>query len=181
MHFSPVFRSLFGCGNLISGVPLRRGNGHKGGEVKVQSPRLGGLWWSAWELEKRKLWLEYEWNHGRGGEERGKKRGEEKGGLWLNYSPHHGQQRRTFSTSAQAWSPLLLLTDGHRADTWEQVWDREAATWDTVHRAIVCWSRSVHPFRLMWEERSCWDEWKVKRNLEIHFFFKEEKRNPASA
>lgn len=86
----PLYRSLFRCGNLIFGVPLRRGNGHKGGEVKVQSPRLGGLWWSAWELEKGKLWLEYEWNHRRGGEERGKKRGEEKGRLWLNYSPHHG-------------------------------------------------------------------------------------------
>lgn len=36
-------RSLFRCGNLIFSVPLRRGNGHKGGEVKVQSPRLGGL------------------------------------------------------------------------------------------------------------------------------------------
>lgn len=71
----PLYCSLFRCGNLIFGVPLRRGNGHKGGEVKVQSPRLGGLWWSAWELEKGKLWLEYEWNHRRGGEER-ERRGE---------------------------------------------------------------------------------------------------------
>lgn len=102
---------LFFFCNLIFGMPLRRGNGHKGGEVKVQNPRLGGLWWSAWELEKGKLWLEYEWNRRRGGEERGKKRGEEKGGLWLNYSPHHGAQRRTFTRSAQAWTPLLTLSD----------------------------------------------------------------------
>lgn len=108
--FGGVLTSFFFC-NLIFGMPLRRGNGHKGGEVKVQNPRLGGLWWSAWELEKGKLWLEYEWNRRRGGEERGKKRGEEKGGLWLNYSPHHGAQRRTFTRSAQAWTPLLTLSD----------------------------------------------------------------------
>lgn len=134
----PLYRSLFCCGNLIFGVPLRRGNGHKGGEVKVQSPRLGGLWWSAWELEKGKLWLEYEWNHRRGGEERGKKRGEEKGGLWLNYSPHHGWQRKTFSISAQAWATVLLLADTHRATTWEHVRDSVAATsCGTLYRLLL--------------------------------------------
>lgn len=57
---------------------------------------------------------------GEGGEDRGETRGEEKGGLWLNYSPHHGQQRKTFSSTAQAWAPALLLTNTQRAATWEQ-------------------------------------------------------------
>lgn len=150
----PLYHSLFRCGNLIFGVPLRRGNGHKGGEVKVQSPRLGGLWWSAWELEKGKLWLEYEWNHRRGGEERGKQRGEEKGGLWLNYSPHRGQQRRTFSISAQAWVPTGAATCRHTACShlgWH-VW-QEWEWQDTVY--------VVHPFSLsfrvkMWGEKNWW-------------------------
>lgn len=135
----PLYHSLFRCGNLIFGVPLRRGNGHKGGEVKVQSPRLGGLWWSAWELEKGKLWLEYEWNHRRGGEERGKQRGEEKGGLWLNYSPHRGQQRRTFSISAQAWALTGAATCRHPACShlgWH-VWQGARATGHCVCGASI--------------------------------------------
>lgn len=136
--------------NLIFGVPLRRGNGHKGGEVKVQNPRLGGLWWSAWELEKGKLWLEYEWNRRRGGEERGKKRGEEKGGLWLNYSPHHGAQRRTFTHSAQAWAPLPILSDTRRTGQGGR------------HRATLSWERGEHPIGLKQEGKSCWIGWKFR-------------------
>lgn len=116
----------------------------------MQSPRLGGLWWSAWELEKGKLWLEYEWNHGRGGEQRGKKRGEEKGGLWLNYSQHRGWQRRTFSVSAQAWAPLPPLSRVQLAATWKHAWDKAAAA---SHRII--WAELVKTGR-KGKVKRCW-------------------------
>lgn len=97
--FSHFSAPLFCCGNPIFFflVCLREeGTDTKGGEVKVQSPRLGGLWWSAWELERGKLWLEYEWNHRREGERREEREKADYG--WIS---HHTMDR---------WGRLSPLT-----------------------------------------------------------------------
>lgn len=134
------FCSLFRCGNLIFGVPLRRGNGHKGGEVKVQSPRLGGLWWSAWELEKGKLWLEYEWNHRRGGRGEGKEegRGERRIMAELLTTPWIAKEdflllvRRRGHHHHRCYSPTPCshLCGEHVGRGGSNI------TWDTVHRVV---------------------------------------------
>lgn len=105
--FCSLFRLIFSFG-----VPLRRGNGHKrrrGGGSRSAKPEAGRALMECLRAGEGKavirIWMERQ--------ERGERRlAEEKGGLWLNYSPHHGRRRRTFSFSARR---LILHA---AADTW---------------------------------------------------------------
>lgn len=100
---------------------------------------------------------------GEGERRRRKTRGEEKGGLWLNYSQHHGRQR-TFSFSAQAPTLLLILrrhlthredeVQARRSTEQDQIWTRQTAnntqlhldpiTWDLITVSQRRWSVNTH-------------------------------------